>query len=186
MVEFYATTRAHWSRDRRWRIFHSMPRVDFSALPDRARLWVFAADTPVDDPSPLLNAVDAHLSQWAAHGVPLLCAREWRDDRFLAVAVDEAATGASGCSIDGLFRALGRVQTQLGTDLLASGRVAWRDANNAIHVASRATFEAEATAGNVTVDTPVFETLAESVGEWRTQFERPANQSWVRELVPAL
>lgn len=161
-----------------------MPRIDFQDIPDRARLWVFAADARVADASPLLQAVDQHLQQWAAHGVPLVCARDWRDGRFLAIAVDEAATGASGCSIDGLFRTIGRVQPQLGADLLASGRVAWRDADGGIHVAPRAEFESRATSGDVTPDTPVFATLAESVGEWRTSFEQPARESWASGLLP--
>jgi hypothetical protein len=159
----------------------SMPRINFSSIPDRARLWVFVADRPVADPAPLLNAVDEHLAHWAAHGVPLVCARDWRDDRFLAIAVDEAATGASGCSIDGLFRTIGRVQAQVGADLLASGRVAWRDASGSIRVASRAEFDAIARAGTVNGTTRVYETLAETVGEWRSRFERPAAESWVRE-----
>ena len=161
-----------------------MPRIEFSAIPDRARVWIFVADTPVGEPSPLLDAVDAHLSQWAAHGVPLVCARDWRDDHFLAIAVDEAATGASGCSIDGLFRTIGRVQSQLGADLLASGRVAWRDASGAIRVTTRAQFESLATQGSVTPHTRVYGTLAETVGEWRTRFETSAAESWARTLLP--
>lgn len=161
-----------------------MPRIDFSSLPDRARVWVFAADRPVADPSPVLAAVDTHLAQWAAHGVPLVCARDWRDGRFLAVAVDEAATGASGCSIDGLFRTLSRAQSQVGADLLASGRVAWRDAAGAVQVSPRNEFEALAARGDVTGDTPVFETLVETVGDWRTGFEKRAAESWVRSLLP--
>ena len=160
-----------------------MPRIDFTSIPERARLWVFVADVPVADPAPLLSAVDAHLTQWAAHGVPLVCSREWRDDRFLAIAVDEAATGASGCSIDGLFRTIGRVQSQVGADLLASGRIAWRDARGVIRVTTRAEFEALAAAGTVTAHTRVYETLVDSVGEYRTRFERPAGESWVRALL---
>ena len=161
-----------------------MPRIDFSSIPDRARLWVFVADVPVSNPAPLLDAVDSHLAQWAAHGVPLVCAREFRDDRFLAIAVDEAATGASGCSIDGLFRTIGRVQFAAGADLLASGRVAWRDAPGTIRVNTRAEFESLATHGEVTRDTRVYGTLAETVGEWRTRFETSASESWARALVP--
>jgi hypothetical protein len=160
-----------------------VPQIDFSDLPSRARLWIFAADRAVSDPTPLLDAVDAHLEQWAAHGVPLVCAREWRDNRFLAIAVDEAATGASGCSIDGLFRTIARVQPQIGADLLASGRVAWRDGEGVIRVGSRGEFEALAAAGSVNAATPVFETLLESVGEYRTRFERVAEESWVAELL---
>lgn len=166
-------------------IFCHMPRIEFDAIPDRARAWVFIADRPVTDPAPLLHAVDEHLSQWAAHGVPLLCARDWRDDRFLVIAVDEAATGASGCSIDGLFRTIARTQSQVGADLLTSGRVAWRDLDGAIHVSPRDDFESLATAGTVTPETPVFGTLAESVGDWRTAYEQPANQSWAAGLLGA-
>lgn len=160
-----------------------MPRIDFSAIPDRARLWVFVADVPVTDPAPLLSAVDGHLAQWAAHGVPLVCARAWRDGRFLAIAVDEAATGASGCSIDGLFRTIGRVQSAVGADLLASGRVAWRDERGDIRVAPRADFESAAASGSVDADTLVYETLVDTVGEWRANFERPAGESWVKALL---
>jgi hypothetical protein len=162
-----------------------MPRIDFTAIPDRARLWIFVADAPVTDPAPLLDAVDAHLSQWAAHGVPLVCARDWRDDRFLAIAVDEAATGASGCSIDGLFRTISRVQSQIGADLLASGRVAYRSTTGDIQIASRAAFETLAAERAVDANTRVYETLAETVGEWRSRYERPAGESWVRALLPA-
>lgn len=163
-----------------------MPRIDFAAIPDRARLWVFAADKPVADPTPLLSAVDAHLSQWAAHGVPLVCASDWRDDHFLAIAVDEAATGASGCSIDGLFRTIARLQSQLGADLLASGRVSWRETDGTIRVSPRAEFESLAAAGTITADTPVFGTLADTVGEWRSQFETPARASWAGSLLPEI
>ena len=161
-----------------------MPRIDFTAIPDRARLWVFVADLPVADPTPLLNAVDAHLAQWAAHGVPLVCARDWRDDRFLAIAVDEAATGASGCSIDGLFRTIGRVQSQVGADLLASGRVAWRTSTGEIQITTRSEFESLAVARTVDANTRVYETLADTVGDWRSRYERPAGESWVRALLP--
>jgi hypothetical protein len=161
----------------------SMPRTDIADLPDHARLWVFAANAPLHDAAPLLAAVDAHLAQWAAHGAPLLCARDWRDDRFLAIALDESAAGASGCSIDGLFRTIARVQGAVGADLLASGRVAWRDAQGAIHVTSQQEFSARAAAGDVTRATPVFETLTESLGGWRTAFEVPAGESWARGLL---
>ena len=47
------------------------------------------------------DGVDAFLDQWNAHGSALTCAREWRDDRFLAIGVDQSTAGASGCSASG-------------------------------------------------------------------------------------
>ena len=85
-----------------------MPRVLLSNLPDTARTWLFAAERALstDERDALLGDVDEFLAGWAAHGVPLTCAREWRYDRFLVIAVDEAAAGVSGWSIDALTRKL--------------------------------------------------------------------------------
>jgi hypothetical protein len=159
-----------------------MPRTDLSALPDTARLWIFTAERPIPATAQetLLREVDAYLETWAAHGAPLICARDLRERRFLAIAVDEAATGASGCSIDGLFRTLARVQPSLGVDLLSSGRIAWRSQDRQV---MRDDFEALAVQGVIAPGTPVFNTLAETVGAWRHAFEQPAHESWVRELL---
>lgn len=155
-----------------------MPAVPFASLPDDARLWVFAAADPVPAAAPLLEAVDGFLERWAAHGAPLRAARDWRDARFLAVAVDQRTAGASGCSIDGLFRALQALEPTLGTTLLGAGRVYWRDAAGAVRVGTRAAFRAEAASGALTAATPVFDTSVTTAGDWRARFERPLATSW--------
>ena len=42
-------------------------------------------------------AADAYLLQWKAHGHPLTCARDWREERFLVIGVAAAlfAVGAA-------------------------------------------------------------------------------------------
>jgi hypothetical protein len=78
-----------------------MPRIPFNELPAASRLWIFPAERPLspDEETRLLTLADAFLDQWAAHGVPLTCARDWRYGRFLLVGVDEASEPPSGCSI---------------------------------------------------------------------------------------
>src|SRR3954463_9186172 len=78
-----------------------MPRVDFKSLPEQGRLWIFASDRPLQDAEAtlLLDEVDRFLDAWQAHGAPLRGARDWRDQRFLAVGIDPTAEQASGCSI---------------------------------------------------------------------------------------
>lgn len=163
-----------------------MPVVSFASLPDSARCWVFVADSSLSaaTATPLLDAVDRHLAGWAAHGVPLVCARDWVDDRFLVIGVDEAATGASGCSIDALFRVIGAVQGRLGVDLLASGRVAWRAQDGQLVVTERDDFEALALQGAVRPDSPIVDTLVATVGDWRHRRELPAAASWAAALLP--
>lgn len=162
-----------------------MHNIEFSAMPSSARVWVFGAAAPITGAAcdTLMNAVDAHLAHWTAHGAPLMCARDWRDDQFLAVAVDEAATGASGCSIDGLFRVLTRVEQQLGASMLHGGTVFWRDPNGHVQSSNRATFKSQAAAGAIGPDTLVFDTMVESVGAWRERFEGAARHTWHARLI---
>jgi len=160
-----------------------MPIVPFGTLPDSARVWVFASDRPVQGASAdsLLAAVDQYLAQWKAHGVPLHCARDWRDARFLAVAVDVTQENASGCSIDGLFRTLQALQREIGVRILGGGRVFYRS-NGGTEVASREEFENLISRGQVTRDTPVFDTSLTTASDWRTKFEQPAGRSWTAGL----
>ena len=163
-----------------------MPQVSFDALPDDARVWVFGAASQLTDAAStrLLDAVDEFLGQWNAHGSPLVCARELRDGRFLAIGVDQSTAGASGCSIDGLFRTLARLEPDLGTSLLGGGRVYYRDGDGRVNVATRAGFNQLARDGRVGPDTPAFDTSLTSASAWREQFERPIRESWHAQLMP--
>ncbi|MFL5577545.1 MAG: hypothetical protein ACJ79S_16435 [Gemmatimonadaceae bacterium] len=164
-----------------------MPLVPFSDLPPSARVWVFAADRPVTGASAerLLGEVDGFLARWMAHGAPLTDAREWRDDRFLAIAVDPRTANASGCSIDGLFRTLRALEPAIGASLVGGGRVYFRDADGAIRSVSRDEFSALAAAGRVTPSTRVFDPTVATLGDWRDRFETEAGQSWHAQLLPA-
>ena len=164
-----------------------MPIVPFDSLPDDARTWVFGADRPLDTAavSRLLTLVDNYLTQWAAHGTPLTSGREWRDDRFLTIAVDQRAAGASGCSIDALFHQLQSLERELGVSIVGGGRIFYRAASGRVESADRATFGDLAERGAVTAETPVFDPTVTTLGAWRAGFERRAAESWHAQLMPA-
>lgn len=159
-------------------------RTPFSTLPDDARVWVFASRDPIhgERAELLLREVDAWLDEWKAHGVPLVCARDWRDDHFLAIGVDQSAEGASGCSIDALFRVFQRLQSALGTTLLGGGRVFYRDPAGNVRSVDRPAFARLRAAGEVHETTPVFDTTLSDAAAWRHAFERPLADSWHRQV----
>ncbi len=162
-----------------------MPRVSFSQLPDDARVWIFGASDPItgDRAKLLLDRVDDYLDSWKAHGEPLLCARDWRQDRFLAIGVDENAAGASGCSIDALFRILQELQASLGSTIVGGGRVYYRDGNGETQCTSRSEFPRLRAAGIVDESTTVYDTSVVTGAGYREGFERQLGESWHRELV---
>lgn len=161
-----------------------MPRLPLAELSDHARVWVFAADRPIPsrDATRMLARVDEFLDGWHAHGAPLTSAREWREDRFLLIAAD--GEGASGCSIDGLFRALKALGTEIDANLVTSGLVFYRDGEGAVQSTTRPQFSAAAASGDLSPQTPVFDTSLTKLGDVRSAFERPASESWHAALFP--
>jgi hypothetical protein len=157
-----------------------MPLVKLEALPDSARTWVFGANKTLEGAASetLLGEVDHFLSQWKAHGSPLTVGRDWKYGRFLTVAVDQSTAGASGCSIDGLFRSLKALEPQLGASLVTSGLVFYRDSSGAIKSVDRERFTALSAEGKIQPDTPVFDPTVTTLGEWRARFELDAAKSW--------
>ena len=157
-------------------------RLPFTEMPDEARLWVFAAPTPLDERQErwLREHVEEFVEGWTAHGAPVAGAYDLRSDRFLLIAADEAATGVSGCSIDALTRTLKQAERELGVSLLdAASRVWYRDPSGAVRAAPRAEFREQVRAGDLSPDTPVFDNTAPTVGALRHgQWERPMRESW--------
>jgi hypothetical protein len=165
-----------------------MPATSFDRMPDDARLWVFAAPEPLEPAhaDALLARVDGFLERWAAHGAPVLGARELRYGQFLLIAADERATGVSGCSIDTLFHTLGEVEETIGTELRRTASlVLYRDADGAIRSADRAEFRRLAQAGAVGEESVVFDNTVATVGALRAgEWERPFREAWHAKAFP--
>lgn len=164
-----------------------MPLVPFATLPDDARVWVFASQAPLDeiDEPRLLAAVDGYLMTWKAHGAALTCARTFTEEYFLAVGVDERASGASGCSVDGLFRVLQKIEDGIGTSMVGGGNVYFRDQTGLVVWCTRSQFELMAKLREVSGETTVFDLTVTTVSELRANFERRAQESWHRALLGA-
>jgi hypothetical protein len=162
-----------------------MPATSFSSLPAEARVWVFASGRPLSAPEAgtLLAGIDAYLAEWQAHGAPLRCAREWRDNRFLAIGVDPTAEQASGCSIDGMFRRVRELEQTIGARLVGGGRIFYRDPGGAIQVTTNTEFSALAVGGRVSSETPVFDTTVTTARDWRDRFTRRAGEGWTADLL---
>jgi hypothetical protein len=159
-----------------------MSAVDFSHIPDDARVWVFAAsrDLTPQEQETLLRQVSGFVDGWVAHGHPVVGAAELRHGRFLLLAADERATGVSGCSIDSMTRALRQVDAELGAGLLdTSARVFFRGEDGEVRSLSRPEFRELARAGGVDGGTVVFDNTVATVGDVRHgQWEKPLHSSW--------
>ncbi|MDH5589857.1 MAG: hypothetical protein OEZ65_04265 [Gemmatimonadota bacterium] len=157
-----------------------MPLVTFEALPDDGRLWVFPLGRALDpsEVDRVLERVDGFLESWAAHGVPLRCARSFVEGRFLVVGVDVHVEAPSGCSIDALTNHLSALGEELGTTFVHHLPVWFRE-GEAIRCVNRAEFRALVAQGVVGTETAVFDTTLTRVEAYRSgALERPAASTW--------
>jgi len=159
---------------------------DFEKLPDNARVWVYGAHKSIDgaNVATLLGEVDNSLTDWEAHGMPLTAARDWRENRFLTIAVDQNQAGASGCSIDGLFRTLKSLEQKVGAGIVTSGLIFYRDKQGEIRAVSRDDFGEAGARCEISADTEVFDLSVTTLGEWRARFASRARDSWHSALLP--
>jgi len=162
-----------------------MPLVPFETLPDSSRVWVFGSDRPLTDEGTdtLMRAVEEFLAEWKAHGEPLTVGYEWRFGRLLVVGVDQRTAGASGCSIDGLFRILQGLAPKIGATLVGGGRVYYRDGNGEVQSAERHELKALAESGTIRDESVIFDTSLTDLGSLRSGFERAARKSWAAKLL---
>ena len=162
-----------------------MPLVPFETLPDSARVWVFGSDRALTEEATtaLLKGVEDHLGEWKAHGEPLTVGYEWRFGRLLVVGVDQRTAGASGCSIDGLFRVLQGLESQVGAKLVGGGRVFFRDGSGTVQSTDRQQLKAQAAAGALDENSVVFDTSLTDLGSLRGCFELAARKSWAAGLL---
>ena len=154
-------------------------RVAIEQLSDHAHVWIFGISPTLDatKSARVLEQVDGFLDSWAAHNVPITGARDLVEGSFLLIAADENRE-KSGCSIDRMFGLLRSLERELGVTILDSGRIFYRDADG-VRSVPRGTFRTAATG-----ETPVFDTLAERLGDVRSgQWERRAADSWHKQLL---
>ncbi|MEO5902469.1 MAG: hypothetical protein ABIQ55_00480 [Gemmatimonadaceae bacterium] len=162
-----------------------MPITEFENLPDSARVWVYGSEPALNqaNTTEMLSEVDRFLAGWRAHGLPLHSARDWADDRFLTIAVDQEQEGASGCSIDGLFRTLKSLETSIGGQLVTSGLVYYRGRDGEIRAVPRDGFTELSKQGEIDDSTEVFDLSVTKLGEWRARFRSRAADSWHASLM---
>lgn len=165
-----------------------MPLVPLTSLPDESRVWVFGSPRPLEAETEetFLATVDRYLDGWKAHGAPLTVGRDWSERQFLTVVVDSSQTHASGCSIDGLFRELKALEAAIGTSLLGSGTIYYKDRAGVVQAVDRGEWLELAARGEVDKDTPVYDFMVQTLGAWRSSFRTVAGRSWHGALLPVL
>ncbi|MBX7218973.1 MAG: hypothetical protein K1Y36_03435 [Blastocatellia bacterium] len=149
-------------------------------LPDTARVWVFPfrETLTASQMQTFSQAMNTFLSQWMSHGARVRGGFEVCEERFLVVAADTSLDDVSGCSIDGLFRSVAEMVSQVGSSLSDNTQIFFREGNT-VREMDRPTFRKYVQAGNVTAETIVYDNSVVSLAEVRKgKWQIPFASSW--------
>ncbi|WP_460959069.1 hypothetical protein [Spirosoma litoris] len=155
--------------------------IDFDKLPDTARVWVYQANRPLTDGDikTIEAALQPALSQWAAHGQPLLTSAKVVENRFVVVGVDEGYSLPSGCSIDSSMRTIQEIGRQISVDFFDRS-AAVQLANGTVQTIALPMIKAAVADGAITPNTPVFNTLVKTKAEFLADWRINAANSWLK------
>ena len=161
----------------------------FAQLPDDARLWVYQANRSLTDVDvdQIESSLQPALSQWAAHGQPLLASAQVVANRFVVIAVDEGHNLPSGCSIDASTHFLKTIGQQLSGnspvdffDRSAAYVGPTRsDGSGEVLTLALPTIKHAVMDGRLTPNTLVFNTLVSTKAEFAANWMKPASQTWL-------
>lgn len=154
--------------------------LNFDQLPDNSRLWVFQLNRFIDSNESQLieNALTTYLDEWNAHGKPLPASFKLIKNRFLVVAADESATGASGCSIDALTHVIKELQAQLKIDFFDRTSLVYLENEN-LKSEPINSFKDKIRERTLSPDTLIFNLVLQTKGQLNNQFLQPVKDSWV-------
>jgi len=158
--------------------------VEFDQMPDHARVWVYMADRQfsADERSVIHSILGAFTAEWAAHGVPLRASYTLSEDRFLILAVDESHHTPSGCSIDSSVGALRQIREATGIDFLDRKGVPFYS-EDGIGVVRLEELKQKYRDGVWDGQSLTFNTLAKTVGEFRSAWKVPAENTWLKRYM---
>lgn len=153
--------------------------VPFDQLSENSRIWIYQCNRTlsIDEIAIIKTELDAFLEQWTAHGASLKAGYDLPYYRFIILAIDQSETGASGCSIDASVRFIQSLEQRFDVDLLDKMNVSFKQGE---YVAYKTLLDFRKMAKDkaVSKSTIVFNNLVNTIAEYRTDWEVPAEDSW--------
>jgi len=153
--------------------------VDFNTLPSTARVWIYQAHRTLarHEVEQIDEKLKHFISNWKRHGDDLKASFQIKYNQFIILAVDEAYTATSGCSIDASVHLLRTLEKEFDIDLFNKMNVSFKNGEN-INTISLKEFKEYAKQKKITNHTVVFNNMVKTKAGLESEWQVEANQSW--------
>ncbi|TGE14926.1 hypothetical protein [Hymenobacter elongatus] len=154
--------------------------VAFSQLPPTARIWIYQANRPFTNAEVALTEPELQrfAAEWTSHGRNLEASAAILHQQFLVIGLNEAVADASGCSIDASVRFVRLVEEKLGVELLEKSQLAFLVAGQ-VQLVDRRQLRQAVAEGQLTAETPYFDTTVAENGKLQHAWPAPAATTWL-------
>lgn len=153
--------------------------VDFEALPENARVWVYQAgrDLSETEQARVLDFLTRAVDSWVTHGMPMRGSVKILFNRMLVLAADTGFQNPSGCSIDsstGWLQELGRA---MGLNFFDRSIGYFEDEK--LKFFSVFDAKKQVSGGSIRPDTPIINLQVNTVNDLENALVVPASESFL-------
>ncbi|GGE11033.1 ABC transporter ATPase [Psychroflexus salis] len=158
--------------------------IDFNALPDDSRIWVYQCNRTFteDEVAELKVRISAFLEEWTAHGAQLQAGFQLPYNRFIVFGLDQNESTASGCSIDASVHFIQGLEKTYDVELLDRMNVSFKQ-GKFIAYKDLKEFKKMVKNKSVSPNTIVFNNLVHTKQEFNEFWEVPMTESWHKRLL---
>lgn len=152
--------------------------VPFDKLPEQARVWIYPSDRKLStsEVADITVELTTFLEDWTAHGQALRTGFSIPYERFIVIGLDQN-TQASGCSIDAQVRMIQLLEQKFKISLLDRMNVTFKQGEYFSHK-PLLEFKALVKSRSIGPQTIVFNNLVQTIAEFQSAWEVPAQESW--------
>ena len=153
--------------------------VDFNALPEESRIWIYQANRSFseDELLEIKEKLNTFIQNWTAHGSDLQSGYTIKYKRFIVIGLNQSLNQATGCSIDASVHFIQQLEKDYNVDLMDKMNVSFKQGD---YVAYKPLLDFKKMAKDKAVSkhTIVFNNLVTNIAEFKENWEVPASESW--------
>ncbi|MCX8081493.1 MAG: hypothetical protein N3F09_09685, partial [Bacteroidia bacterium] len=145
--------------------------------------FVFATPTALspEQQSHILADLNAFLSSWKSHGMPVRALARWEKNHFLCVEVDASCEIPGGCSKDALFRTIQELEKNHSLSLLDRSYVYFESEKSDVVAVEWKALESFINSHNSRF-WKVYDLTVLNSSDWKNQ-PRPLEESWLQKVL---
>jgi hypothetical protein len=159
--------------------------VPFQTLPAHSRIWIYQSDRELtsQEIGVITRQLETFCDSWNAHQQPLKTGFTIAHNRFLVLAADEDYHLPSGCSIDSSVRVLKSMGQELNVNFFDRTNIAFL-VDGTIKTFALPALKAHFEKGDLTADTPTFNNLVPSRGDFESDWLVRSENTWLAKYLP--